>query len=198
MDLERISQPFGKCPALIVVDVIKGFTDPRCPLGSDCASVVEANKALLDIFRAEGFPVFFTTTLYRDPTEATVFRHRIPALNLLTPESQWVEVDDMLMVGPEEPIIEKKWASAFFETDMAEQLTNSGADCLVVTGLTTSGCVRATVLDGLQNDYAVFVPEEAVGDRNSHAHTANLFDLHAKYADVTTVNWIRNACQEGR
>ena len=83
-----------------------------------------------------------------------------------------------------EPLIKKYWASSFFGTDLAAQLKQSNADSIIVTGLTTSGCVRATVVDGLQYDYPVIVPREAVGDRNPEAHAANLFDMHAKYADV--------------
>ena len=85
---------------------------------------------------------------------------------------------------PGEALIEKQWASSFFGTDLAVQLKAAKADSLVVTGLTTSGCVRATVVDGLQHDYPVVVPREAVGDRNAEAHRANLHDLHAKYAEV--------------
>ena len=84
-------------------------------------------------------------------------------------------------------MIEKHWASAFFGTDLQARLTAAGADSLVIVGLTTSGCVRATAVDGLQHDYRVVVPREAVGDRNAAAHEANLFDLDAKYADVVSV-----------
>ena len=83
-----------------------------------------------------------------------------------------------------EPVIEKCWASGFFKTDLDQRLRAAGADSLVVTGLTTSGYVRATAVDGLQHDYRVVIPREAVGDRNPEAHEANLFDLNAKYADV--------------
>jgi len=84
-------------------------------------------------------------------------------------------------------VIEKQWASAFFDTDLDQQLSTLGVDSLVVTGLTTSGCVRASAVDALQNNYQVVVAEEAVGDRNPEAHRANLFDLNAKYADVMPV-----------
>ena len=87
-----------------------------------------------------------------------------------------------------EPVIEKHWASAFFGTDLQARLTAAGADSLVVCGLTTSGCVRATAVDGLQHDYRVVVPREAVGDRDAAAHEANLFDLDAKYADVVSMD----------
>ena len=184
MDLERHRVELGKRPALVLVDMIKGFTDPACPLGSDCPDVVSANRELLDAFRASNLPIFFTTVIYRNAEQAKVFRERVPALNVLEPESDWVEVDESLGLLPGEEVIEKRWASAFFDTDLSEKLKNAKADSLVVTGLTTSGCVRATVLDGLQYDYPVWVPEEAVGDRNQEAHKANLFDMNAKYAEV--------------
>ncbi len=183
-DLARKGQSLGARPALVVVDMIKGFTDPACPLGSHCPEVVAANRTLLNAFRNRSLPVFFTTVVYHNPDQARVFRTRLPALDVLTPDSEWVKVDPALARRDNEPLIEKQWASSFFQTDLDQQLKAAGADSLVVTGLTTSGCVRATVVDGLQHDYPVFVPEEAVGDRNPDAHASNLFDMHAKYADV--------------
>ncbi len=183
-DLERQSLGLGERPALILVDMIRGFTDPACALGSECPGVVAANARLLEAFRARGLPVFFTTVVYRDASQARVFRQRIGALNLLRPDSPWIEVDPALRPQAGEALIEKQWASAFFRTGLAERLQAAAADSLVVTGLTTSGCVRATVVDGLQHDYPVVVPREAVGDRNAQAHAANLHDMHAKYADV--------------
>jgi len=183
-DLERSSQGLGQHPALVLVDIIKGFTDPDCPLGSAADDVVEANRKLLAVFRSKGLPVFFTTVIYHDDSRARVFRDRVPALELLKPGSHWVEVDPRLEPAEGERIVEKQWASGFFKTDLDESLRAMGVDSLVVTGLTTSGCVRATAVDGLQYDYKVVVPTEAVGDRNPDAHRANLFDLNAKYVDV--------------
>jgi nicotinamidase-related amidase len=183
-DLERRSQGLGQRPALLIVDVILGFTDPQCPLGSESDSVVEANRRLLDAFRRKKLPVAFTTVVYRDPGQARVFRDRVPALETLQPGTRWVEVDPRLEPRADEPVFEKQWASGFFRTGLYEYLRQASVDSLVVTGLTTSGCVRATAVDGLQHDFKVVVPAEAVGDRNSDAHRANLFDLNAKYADV--------------
>lgn len=188
MDLERNMLGVGIRPALVIVDMIKGFTDPACPLGCDYPEVVAANAQLLDEFRRRGLPIFFTTVVYHNADQARVFRGRIEALNVLTPASDWVEVDERLARLPEEPVLEKQWASGFHKTDLDAQLRELGVDSLVVTGLTTSGCVRATVVDGLQYDYRVVVPKEAVGDRNSQAHEANLFDMHAKYADVMSLD----------
>lgn len=192
-DLNRQSIGLGQRPALILVDMIRGFTDPACPLGSACEPVVEANAALLKAFRGVSLPVFFTTVVYHADEQARVFRQRIQALNLLTPDSQWIEVDPRLTPQAGEAVIEKHWASSFFGTDLAARLRADRVDSLVVTGLTTSGCVRATVVDGLQHDYPVVVPREAVGDRNADAHAANLFDMHAKYADVMSVDDVLGA-----
>lgn len=191
-DLARQSLGLGQRPALVLVDMIRGFTDPACSLGSACAPVIAANARLLAAFRAAKLPVFFTTVVYHRAEQARVFRHRIAALNLLTPDSHWVQVDPALTPLASEPVIEKQWASSFFRTDLDARLKAAGADSLVVTGLTTSGCVRATVVDGLQHDYPVVVPREAVGDRNQDAHAANLHDLHAKYADVQALDEVLN------
>ena len=182
--LERTSLRPGLCPALILVDMINGFTDPQSPLGSHCDSVVEANRTLLQRFRGKNWPVFYTTVVYDSEDQARVFRERLPALNILQRGSHWVEVDARLARRDSEALIEKHWASAFFATELQAMLCDAGVDSLVVTGLTTSGCVRATAVDGLQCDYPVFVPRQAVGDRREQVHLANLYDLHAKYVDV--------------
>ena len=106
---------------------------------------------------------------------------------MLEAGSPAVRVDERLQPRDGELVVVKQFASAFFGTELAAWLKDTGADSLVVVGLTTSGCVRATVIDGLQHDYSVWVPTEAVGDRNPTAHAANLHDMHAKYAEVVSV-----------
>jgi maleamate amidohydrolase len=184
MDLDRKSLPFGRRPALILVDLMLGFTDPACPLGSESSAVIEANLALLAAMRSRGLPIFFTRVIYDSDNQARAFRAHVPALNLLICDGPWVAIDPRLGRRDTEALINKHHPSAFFETDLATQLRALDVDCLIVTGLTTSGCVRASAVDGLQYGWPVFVPEEACGDRNLDAHRANLFDLNAKYADV--------------
>ena len=188
MDLEKCEIGLGNRPALIIVDMINGFTDPACDLGCECEDVVNANRGLLHAFRDARLPVYFTTVIYRSSDQAKVFRKRLPALNVLEPNSHWVQIDSQLAPLSGEDVIEKRWASAFFDTDLASSLKQAKVDSLVVTGLTTSGCVRATVIDGIQHDFPVIVPREAVGDRNHEAHLANLFDMNAKYADVVSLD----------
>ena len=182
--LAREAQGLGESPALLVVDVIKGFTDPSCPLGSEAASVIEANRQLMDVFHARSLLVYLTTVVYDNDEQASVFRARVPALNVLSRGSHWCEIDPGLPLSSSDTIIEKTHASAFHGTNLADQLRREGIDSLVVTGLTTSGCVRASAVDGLQHNFKVVVPEEATGDRDSSAHDANLYDLNAKYVDV--------------
>lgn len=186
-DLDRHSQGLGQRPALVLVDVINGFTDPTCPLGSAADTVVAACETLLQTFRGKALPVFYTTVVYHDDAQARVFRDRLPALDVLQPDSHWVQIDPRVAPQDGEIVLEKQWASGFFKTSLDSYLTDAGADSLVITGLTTSGCVRATAVDGLQHNYPVVIPREGVGDRNELAHEANLFDLNAKYADVTSL-----------
>ena len=174
----------GSSPALVVVDMCRGFIDPSSPLGFECNELIEANIRLVSKFREKNLPVIFTTTLYRDEFEASVFRSRLPDLNILKPGSEEISFLETLSPNKDEKLIEKKFASAFFETSLANHLNQIQVDSVIVSGVTTSGCVRATALDSLQNNFLTIVAEDCVGDRDLNAHQANLFDLQAKYADV--------------
>jgi maleamate amidohydrolase len=179
---------FGARPAVVVVDLVNGFTDPASPLGADLSAVVESTRTLLDAAREAAVPVLFTTVVYDDANEraAEVFLRKVPALAVLRPGSRWIEVDARLGRRDGEPVLPKAFASAFFGTPLASML--AGRDTLVVCGATTSGCVRATVVDALQHGLAPVVPRECVGDRWEAAHEANLFDLQAKYGDVVPLS----------
>lgn len=187
-DLARQSQSLGTRPALLLIDMINAFTDAASPLGSESDAVVEACARLQEAFRTRDLPLCFTSVVYSDDGQAKVFRARLPALNMLTEGSAATAVDERLRPRASEPVFAKQYASAFFATGLDQWLKDQSVDSLVVVGLTTSGCVRASVVDGLQHDYVVCVPREAVGDRNSDAHIANLHDMHAKYAEVLSVD----------
>ena len=179
---------FGRRPALVVIDVNRGFTDPASPLVCDLDDVVSAIARLLDGFRAAGLPVAFTTVAYDEAGKqaAAVFIDKVPALLTLEAGSPWTEIDPRIAPRDDEPVLTKLWASAFHGTPFASILTANACDSLVVTGASTSGCVRATAVDALQHGYRVLVPRDAVGDRNSAAHEANLYDIDTKYGDVVT------------
>ena len=183
-DLAIGTLSLGVCPALIVVDLSNGFSDPASPLGGNFDSQISQINGLLDTFRAKKLPVYFTSVVYHDETTASVFRRRLPDLDILQTSSQWVKINSKINKQSDELIIEKQWPSAFFKTQLATHLEKNAVDSIVVVGLTTSGCVRATVVDGLQHNYPVFVVPEACGDRNLSAHQASLHDMHAKYAVV--------------
>ncbi len=175
--------------ALLLVDLSLGFTDPaKSPLAAEVDEVVAANQILLAAFREQGLPVFYSTVMYDRPEQASVFREKIPVLDCLAAGSELVAIDPRLAPLAGEPVITKHGASFFFGTDLNARLQAAGVDGVVVTGLTTSGCVRATVVDALQHNYRVLVPEQAVGDRDADAHHANLKDMGVKYADVVSVH----------
>jgi maleamate amidohydrolase len=182
-------QGAGRRPAVVVVDFIEGFTNAESKLACDADAAVEATRELLDAARAAGAPVWFTTVCYRedDLDRAAMFIAKAPALATLRPGSPWVEVDARLGRRPDEPVVVKLFASAFFGTDLHEQLQAAGCDTVVVTGASTSGCVRATAVDALQHGYRVLVPRDGVADRAPDAHRASLLDIDAKYGDVITI-----------
>jgi maleamate amidohydrolase len=181
---------FGERPALIVVDVNVGFTDPASPLVCDLDDVVVAIQRLLRETRAAGFPVVYTTVSYTeaDRRTAAVFIDKVPALLTLEAGSRWVEIDPRISPRSDEPVLSKLFASAFYGTALASYLVANGCDSLIVTGASTSGCVRATVVDALQHGYRPIVPRDAVGDRNPATHEANLYDIDTKYGDVVSVD----------
>jgi nicotinamidase-related amidase len=174
----------------VVVDVNVGFTDPASPLVCDLDDVVEAIRLLLGAFRESDLPVAYTTVSYDEAAKraAGAFIDKVPALLTLEAGSRWVEIDPRITPLDTEPVFNKLWASAFFATPLATFLAAGRADSLVVTGASTSGCIRATVVDALQHGYRPTVPREAVGDRNPAAHEANLYDIEAKYGDVVSVD----------
>ena len=182
--LESNSIGLGSAPALVVVDMCRGFIDPSSPLGFKCDELIQANIILVNKFREMNLPVIFTTTIYRDISEASVFRSKIPALNILKPGSEETSFLAELSPDSKDILIEKKFASSFFGTNLADDLRRMNVDSVVISGVTTSGCVRATALDSLQNNFLTTVAEDCVGDRDLNAHRANLFDLQSKYADV--------------
>lgn len=188
------STGMGNSPAIVVIDFMKGFTDPASPLGADFSKEVQATKELLERARETGVPVIFTTVIYESHfKDAAHFIEKVPALKGLTAGSEWVEIDPLLERDEaREALVVKKFASAFFGTSLSSMLAYEKVDTLIITGCTTSGCVRATAVDALQHGYRVVVPEECVGDRSTKAHEANLYDIQTKYGDVVGVGEVKN------
>lgn len=178
---------FGKKPALIVVDFQLGFTVPeQSPLAGNLSAEVAATNELIAAARKKDIPVIFTVVGY-DPhrqDDAGLWPEKAPSLRMLTIGSDLVKLDPRLNQEPGDLVITKKYASGFFGTYLASTLTMQSVDTAIVTGCTTSGCVRATVMDALANGFRPIVPIECVGDRAQEPHQANLFDIGAKYGDV--------------
>jgi nicotinamidase-related amidase len=179
----------GERPAVLVVDFSCGFTDPECALGSELSNEVEATRRLLDAARAKGLPVIFTSIGFEPSLrDGGLWLQKVPSLGDLQIGGRWVEIDPRLGHREDETIVLKKGASAFFGTNLTAILVSQNVDSVILCGATTSGCVRATAIDLLQNGFPALVPRECVGDRAQAPHEANLFDIQAKYADVVSLD----------
>lgn len=180
---------FGANPALIIVDVVMAYFDEHSPLYADAEAVLASNVRVLAAARKAGIPVIFTNVIYRQGgVDGGLFYQKIPALKVFDRGSPLGNFPPSLQPAPGETVITKQFASAFFGTSLAAELTKLKVDTVLITGLSTSGCVRATALDALQYGFAPFVVREACGDRHAIPHEANLFDLGAKYAEVIYEN----------
>jgi len=177
----------GERPAIVVVDLTKGFTDPAYPTGADLTDVVAATTRLVEAAHPD-VPVVYTSIGYT-PAEmsSVVWLDKAPGLRALEVGSEAVEIDARLPFSDADHLIMKKGASAFFGTGLASLLAALRVDTVIVCGATTSGCVRATAVDALQSGYPVLVPRECVGDRADGPAEANLFDIQAKYGDVISL-----------
>ena len=187
----------GERPALIIIDLINAFTDPKTDLGSDVEGVLDRTKTLLEVFRERDLPRYFTTIAFEESYgDAGRFIEKVPALRELRLGTESVAIDDCIAPIDDERVIVKKYASAFFGTDLETELTTHSVDTLVLAGVTTSGCIRATAVDSLQHGYRTIVPADAVGDRADGPHKANLFDIDAKYGDVVETEGIVELLEE--
>jgi nicotinamidase-related amidase len=177
-------RPLGERPAIVVVDMTYAFVDDRYPTGwgatgEPCASAI---RRLLDVARPRGVPVFYTTGQYpANRAERGRWKHSEESPPL---PAEAHEVWPTIAPLATETVLRKRYPSGFFGTDLASLLSFNQVDTVIVTGMTTSGCVRATVVDAFSYNYIVVVPEECVADRGELPHKVNLFDIQMKYGDV--------------
>jgi nicotinamidase-related amidase len=175
----------GRSPLILVIDMMRAFTDPSCQLGTCMDREVKVMAALLASARRVGVPTAFTVVSYDDPVrEAGLWFKKMPALANLRRGTDLVAVDPRLGPLQSERLFHKRFASAFFGTNLHAFLQKRTIDTLILVGCTTSGCVRATAVDGLQHGYRCAVVADAVADRLLEAHVQSLADLQGKYADV--------------
>jgi nicotinamidase-related amidase len=179
---------FGAHPALLVVDLINAFTDEEMPLGATLDAEVQATREVLAAARDVGVPIIYTTVSYdeEDMGDAGIWLRKMKGALTLRAGTPAVELDARLERRPEEAVVVKKYASSFFGTDLVSRLNARRIDTAIITGCTTSGCVRATAVDAVQYGFIPVVVRDAVGDRSQAAHQQSLFDLEQKYADVVT------------
>ncbi len=185
---------FGSSPALVIVDFTVAFTDPARTLGSNVSSAIAATNELLDASVGFRGPVFYTAIAYSEPdfADAGKWLSKVGGQEDLRFGSDGVEIDKRLNQKGDDSVIIKKYASAFFGTDLLSRLTSRNIDTLIITGCSTSGCVRATAVDAIQYGFRPIVVREAVADRWAGAHEQALSDLDAKYADVVSVQEARS------
>lgn len=176
---------FGRRPALLVIDFTVGFNDPALFGGGNIDAAVKRTVDLLAFFRVRRLPVAYTRVVYADDgADGGIFAVKQPRLLMLTEAHPAGQVVPELAPRPGELVVRKNQASAFFGTNLAPWLVQQGADTVVVAGCTTSGCVRASVVDAISYNFRPIVVRDCVGDRAAAPHEANLFDMAQKYADV--------------
>jgi maleamate amidohydrolase len=176
----------GSRPALLIVDVVLAYLTEGSALFMDTAAAArDSNARLAEAARAAGVPVVFTGVSYKpDGSDGGVFWRKVPALKAFVEGSPLGAFPPELTPQPGDKVFTKQYPSAFFGTGLAEALHADGIDTLLITGYSTSGCVRASALDAMQYGFVPLVVREACADRHPAPHEANLFDLQAKYAEV--------------
>ncbi len=176
----------GEKPALLLVDMVQAYLQVSSPLYCKTAqSAVGRAAELLSAARQAGLPIAHSCVSYTPGgANGGLFYRKVPSLKVFDEGSPLGAFAEPLIPLEGELIITKQYPSAFFATDLAEQLHSAGADTLIIAGFSTSGCVRASALDAMQNEFAPFVVRDACADRHAKVHEANLFDLGAKYAEI--------------
>ena len=177
---------FGNRPAVVAVDFVKAYTTPGAPFfGQGVVDAVQHSVPLLEAARAANVPVFYTQVVYHPSgADGGLFFKKVPALKLFVKGAPLGEIDALITPHPQDFIITKQYPSCFFGTSLSSTLKALDIDTIVLIGCSTSGCVRATAVDGIQYGYRVVVPRECSGDRHDGPHDAALFDINAKYGDV--------------
>jgi len=178
---------FGEKSALIVIDLLQGYTTEGSPLYAP--GVVECVKhmpQLLELARAKKMPVIHTNVLYTPPNfeDGGIWIKKAPVLQSLVAGNPYADFCEGVIPNEGEIVITKQYASAFFGTSLVATLNGQNIDTLIITGCTTSGCIRATAVDAVQHGFRPICVKECIGDRHDGPHEANLFDINAKYGDV--------------
>ncbi len=184
---------FGSRPALVVIDFCQAYLNPQSPLYAGVETARESCQRVLTASREAGIPVLHTRVEFQpDGADGGIFFRKVAALECFVKGNPLGEYAQGLAPNEGEVVVVKQYASGFFGTSLASTLTYMGVDTLIHTGVSTSGCVRATALDACQHGFVPIVVRDACGDRNQQVHESNLFDLDAKYADVVSEQEVLN------
>ena len=178
---------FGQRPALILVDFVQAYFDPACELYAGVDDALASALRITDAARRAGVLIVYTNVVYaKGGANGGVFYRKARPLHHFqagSPMGRWPEG---IAPREDELVVSKQYPSAFFGTSLSSTLTSLSIDTLLITGLTTSGCVRATCVDACSYGFIPIVVADACGDRHAAPHEANLFDMNAKYGDVVT------------
>jgi maleamate amidohydrolase len=178
---------FGERPALILIDFAHAYFDKGCDLYAGVEDALASALRIREVAHEVGVPVVLTEVSYqKGGINGGRFFEKAKPLRAFVKGERTAEFAEGLVPRPDEIIITKQYPSAFFGSSLASTLTAGGIDCVILTGLTTSGCVRASCVDAMSHGFTTIVVQEACGDRHVSPHEANLFDMNAKYADVVS------------
>ena len=188
------SSGIGTNPAMLIVDFVNGFADPEQFGGGNIQAAIDKTVDLLAFARAQNMPVASTRVVYADDgSDHGVFCLKAPGLKVLTEDAPASQIVDALAPIDGEYVVRKTQPSGFFGTDLADWYQGRGVDTVLVTGCTTSGCIRASVIDAMSYNFKTVVVTDCVGDRALGSHEANLFDMGQKYADLMTADEVMAA-----
>jgi len=183
----------GKRTALIVVDFVNGFIDPEIFGGGNTLDAAKATVPVIAAFRKHDLPIVFTRIVYaQDGSDTGVWCEKAPRLKELVESNPASHIVDFLEQRHGDIVIRKTQPSAFFDTNLSSVLRSRSIDAVAIVGATTSGCVRATVVDAISANFRPTVISDCVGDRALGPHEANLFDMQQKYANLISTNEVSN------
>jgi maleamate amidohydrolase len=185
---------FGSRPALLLIDWCRAYLEPSSPLYAGVEPALDATLPLVAAARSAGIPLVFTRVEYATPADGGLFRRKIAALSCFDRGNPLADFPATLQPAPGDIVVTKQYPSAFFGTPLAATLAGLRVDSLLLSGVTTSGCVRASAVDALCHGFAPLIVTDCVGDRSPQVHAANLFDLAAKTADLVAsadaIGWL--------
>jgi len=177
---------YGESPAIVVVDLQNGETDPEHRMGSDLSQVIENTNELAAVAHEHDVPIVWVRTYYTHPDakDAGVWQKKVPGLKTWIEGSKWVELDERLNVAEDDYVLQKRHASCFHDTELGSLFTAWGIDTVVLTGCSTGGCIRSTAIDANAMGYRPIVPDGCVNERSKELHNVNLFEIDTRFGDV--------------